>query len=269
MSPAKGVLIGIIGLLMCIVSCSSFEIIQAGHRGVVTRLGAVQDEILGEGFHFVMPLVTKVYEVSVRIHKDDIQASAASKDLQEVRAILAINWHLSAKDVNRIYQEIGDREDMVSDILNPAANEAFKAATAKFSAEEILIRRVELKEVVDQTLRARLDKYGVKMNDLSIVEIEFSAEFNRSIEAKQVAEQDAKKAKFVAQQALAEAEAEVNRARGKAEAQRLLNVTLTRSVLTQNAIDKWDGHFPAVMSSEGGALPLLDMKNLTVSGAKK
>ena len=257
MSEIKAGLMVVVGLVLAVGGFSSCEIIDAGHRGVVIHMGQVQPGVLGEGVHFVAPFVTSIEEMSVRIHKDDVTASAASKDLQAVTSHLAVNWHLNQDTVNKIYQEIGTRDDLVQDILGPAVNEVFKASAARYSAEEILTKRAELKAAVDHGLRERLGKYGVEMNDLPIVDIKFSKEFTEAIEAKQVAEQESQKAKYTADKAKQDADAEVNRARGKAEAQRMLHVSLSPAILQQQAIEKWDGHFPQVMGS--GTLPFVNI----------
>lgn len=84
-----------------------------------------------------------------------------------------------------------------------------------------------------------------------------------AIEAKQIAEQQAKQAEYEALKASKEAQAEINRAKGQAEAQRLMRQTLTPELLQKQAIEKWDGQFPQVMSGNG-TLPFINIspKNL-------
>ena len=251
-------LVADIVLALMLISMSVVRI-PAGHRGVVMHFGQVQDLILDEGLHFKVPVMTTIYEVSVRVHKDEIAASAASKDLQEVSSRVAINWHPSPTRVNTIYQQVGPEEAITVNILQPNFAEVFKAASAKLSAEEILIKRVELKEEVDANLKERLQKFDIVVDAVSLVDITFSKEFNRAIEEKQVAEQNAKKASYMAQQAAEEAKAEIARAKGKAEAQRLQEKTLTDKYLQLMALDKWDGKLPHIMTGDG-ALPFIDLQ---------
>ena len=126
-----------------------------------------------------------------------------------------------------------------------------KAATAKKTAEEIITRRQELKSDIDKLLVNRLGQYGIILSDVSIISINFSAEFNRAIEAKQVAEQDAKKAVFQAQQATNDATARVNKAEGEAKAQALQTQSLTPELLQKMWIEKWRGEVPSTFSSNG------------------
>jgi regulator of protease activity HflC (stomatin/prohibitin superfamily) len=230
-----------------------FVIVNAGERGVVMRLGQVQEGVLGEGFHFVIPFVTSVKRLNVRVQRSDIEAQAASKDLQDVTTKVALNWHIEPDKVNTVYQRVGDEQQILSGIIDPAVSEILKAATAKKNVEEILTKRTELKQEIDQALKARLVNYGLAVDDVSLVNFGFSPEFNKAIEAKQIAEQQAKQAEFVALKATKDAEAEVNRAKGQAEAQRLQRQTLTAELLQKQAIEKWDGKFPVYM---GGNAPL-------------
>ncbi|MBK4732398.1 prohibitin family protein [Oxynema sp. CENA135] len=261
---AKNILIiagGIAGafvLLLAITALKPFVIVDAGQRGVLKKFGAVQDTVLGEGLHPIVPIVYSVEKISVRVDKSDIPAQAASKDLQDVKMNVALNWSIDPQKVNEVYQSIGDSEQVVQRIIFPAVSEVVKAATAKKNAEEIITKRTELKDEIDRELQARLQDYGLIIRDISLVDVAFSPEFAKAIEAKQIAEQDAKRAVFRAQQAEQDAQAEINRARGQAEAQRLLRETITQEILQQAAIEKWNGQFPMVMGNDG-ALPFINI----------
>lgn len=237
---------------------SIFVTVNPGERGVVVRLGQVQGGILDEGTHPVLPFITSIKRINVRIQKTDIEASAGTKDLQSITTNMALNWHIEPSKVNKIYQEIGDEQDVVTRIITPALNEVLKSATPKRTAEEILTKRAELKEEIDQEIQKRLAGYGVHIDDVALVNVAFSPEFAKAIEAKQIAEQQAKQAEYEALKASKEAQAEVNRAKGQAEAQRLMRETLTPELLQKQAIEKWDGQFPQVMSGNG-AMPFINI----------
>lgn len=251
-------LFGGIIFLLTAVMFRPFVVVNAGERGVVMQFGKVQDNVLDEGIHSIMPIVTSVKRLSVRVQQNSFNADAASKDLQKVTTDLAINWHIDASQVNKVFQRIGDEEQIVTRIITPAVSEVLKAATAKKTAEEIITRRTDLKAEIDNALKTRLADYGVIVDDISLVDFAFSPEFNKAIERKQIAEQEAKQAEFVAVKASKEALAQVNRAKGQAEAQRLQRQTLTPTLLQQQAIEKWDGHFPTVMGGNG-TLPLINL----------
>ena len=221
------------------------------------QFGKVQQRVLGEGLHFIIPLVNTVKNLSVRVQKHEISAEASSKDLQEVFTDVALNWHIIPEEANAIFQQVGDEMAVVERIINPAVEEVLKAVIAEYTAEEIITKRGEVKAGVDETLTTRLISYHIRVDDISLVHVHFSQRFSDAVEAKQIAEQEAKKAGFVVLRALKEAEAKVNLARGEAEAQRLLRATLTPEILDKQAIDKWDGKLPLVVGK--GGIKLLDL----------
>lgn len=235
-----------------------FVIVNAGERGVVMRFGKVQDVVFDEGLHPIIPIVNTVEKLTVRVQKNDVNAEASSRDLQDIKMDVAINWHIEPTSVNKVFQRVGDEDQIVFRIINPAVSEVVKAATAKKNAEEIITKRTELKDEIDSQLKDRLSSYGIGVDDVSLVNISFSPEFAKAIEAKQIAEQEAKRAEFEALKAEKQAQADVNRAKGQAEAQRLQRLTLTAELLQKQAIEKWDGKFPLVLGGEG-ALPFINI----------
>jgi len=258
---------GIFSLLLAIIF-RPFVIVNAGERGVLMQFGKVQNQVLDEGIHPILPVVTSVKRLSVRVHKNSFQADAASKDLQKITTELAINWHIDPTKANKIFQQVGDEEQIVNGIITPAVSEVLKAATAKKTAEEIITIRTKLKEEIDNNLRKRLAAYSLIVDDVSLVNFAFSPEFSRAIESKQIAEQEAKQAEFIAKKATQEAQAEINRAKGQAEAQRLQRQTLTPDLLQKQAIEKWDGHFPTVMGGNG-TLPLININPANVANQQQ
>ncbi|BAY28776.1 band 7 protein like [Nostoc carneum NIES-2107] len=235
-----------------------FTIVNAGERGVVMKFGKVQEQVLDEGLHPMMPLVTSIKKLSVRVQQNTFESDAASKDLQKITTELAVNWHVEPTKVNKVFQQVGDQQQIITGIITPAVSEVLKAATAKKTAEEIITKRTELKEEIDSNLKNRLSAYGLIVDDVSLVNFSFSPEFSKAIESKQIAEQEAKQAEFIAKKATQEAQAEINRAKGQAEAQRLQRQTLTAELLQKQAIEKWDGRFPTVMGGNG-SVPLINI----------
>lgn len=258
---------GIIFLFLAIIF-RPFTIVNAGERGVVMQFGKVQDKVLDEGIHPIVPVVTSVKKLSVRVQKNSFQSDAASKDLQKITTELAVNWHIDPTKINKVFQQVGDDQQIVIGIITPAVSEVLKAATSKKTAEEIITKRTALKEEIDSTLRNRLTTYGVVIDDVSLVNFAFSPEFGKAIEAKQIAEQEAKQAEFIALKATQEAQADINRAKGQAEAQKLQRQTLTPELLQKQAIEKWDGQFPTVMGGNG-SLPLININPASLKNSPK
>lgn len=250
----------LLALFVLAVLTSFFVIVNAGERGVLLKFGAVQNVVLAEGIHPILPIVHTVKKLSVRVQSQEITAEASSKDLQDVYTDVALNWHIVPEETYLIFQQIGEQPAIIQNIINPAVEEVLKAVMAKYTAEEIITKRGEVKTGVDQALIERLRPYHITVDDISLVHVHFSNRFSDAVEAKQVAEQEAKRAEFVALKAIREAEARVNLAKGEAEAQQLLQQSLTPDLLQRQAIEKWNGNLPLVMGSEG--TKLLDMRHL-------
>ncbi|MFP4466180.1 MAG: prohibitin family protein [Candidatus Goldiibacteriota bacterium] len=249
----------IIIAVLVLAAMSSIVVVQPGERGVVVNFGAVSEKILDEGIHFRVPVITVIKKLTVRIQKDILTARAATKDLQYIESGVIVNWRIDPEKVNRIFQTIGDERQIKDRVLQPAVEEVVKASTALRNAEMILVERADLKSEIERNLDERLSKHGIVMLDVSLVNFEFSAEFNKAIEEKQIAEQEAKKAQFVADKAEMEAEAQVNIAKGESEAKRLINKELTQNILALEFYKKWDGKLPEVyvMGKEDGTNLLL------------
>jgi len=239
-------------------------IVPAGHRAVLMQFGAVKGE-LAEGIHLIVPFVNSTEVIEVRTQKEESQASAASKDLQIVTTILALNFHVDPERVDDLYRNVG--RDYVSRIIDPAVQESIKVVTAKFTAEELVKFRSEVKDQVEAEISERLAAYFVEVepNGLSIVNFDFSPEFNRAIEEKQVAQQQAEKQRYVLQQAELEKQTQITRAEGAAQAAKLTAAALQAQggglVIAREWIQKWNGEVPSVAAGSGQNV-ILDVSSL-------
>jgi regulator of protease activity HflC (stomatin/prohibitin superfamily) len=235
---------------LILVLLNPFAIVNAGERGVVLRFGEVQNKILGEGLHLIIPVVDTVVKLNVRIQKQDIPTEASSKDLQEVFTDVALNWHILPKKANFVFQTIGDESKIINGIITPSIEEIFKAVIAQYTAEEMITKRNNVKAEIDSLLIQRLKQYNIEVDDIALITVHFSQRFTEAVEAKQIAEQEAKKAGFMALKALKEAERTINLARGEAVAHQIIQQTLTPEILQKQAIEKWNGSLPLVIDSQ-------------------
>jgi regulator of protease activity HflC (stomatin/prohibitin superfamily) len=232
-----------VALLVFAVASSSFVIINPGQAGVLSILGKAQDGALLEGVHFKPPIVSAVDIYDVTVQKFEVPAQSSTKDLQDLSARFAINFRLDPSEVVTVRRTQGTLENIVSKIIAPQTQESFKIAAARRTVEEAITKREDLKDDFDEALGTRLEKYGIIVLDTSVVDLEFSPEFAKAVEDKQIAEQRARRAVYIAQEAEQEAQADINRAKGRAEAQRLLAETLKAQggelVLQKEAIAAW------------------------------
>ncbi|OZH51496.1 primosomal protein [Hydrocoleum sp. CS-953] len=229
--------------VILLLGFNSFVIINPGQAGVLSILGKARDGALIEGIHFKPPLISEVDIYDVTVQKFEVPGQSSTKDLQQLSASFAINFRLDPLQVVKIRREQGTLQNLVAKVIAPQTQESFKIAAARRTVEEAITKRVELKSDFDNALGSRLDKYGIIVLDTSVIDLTFSPEFARAVEDKQIAEQRAQRAVYIAEEAEQEAEAEINRAKGKAEAQKLLAETLKAQggqlVLQKEAIEAW------------------------------
>lgn len=271
----------IIGIIVVsVVLASSIKIVEAGDRGVLTQFGAVDTSVsLAEGLHFVTPFRDNVVSIEVRTQKSVETAASASKDLQDVRTEVALNYHINPNNAQIVYQQLGF--DHANRVINPAIQESVKQVTARFNAEELITKRETVKTEIELQIKQRLALYNIVVETISITEFKFSDQFTRAVEAKVEAEQRALQAsnelrriEIEAQQAEAKAigdqkaniaraeglrQANILEAEGEAEAIRIIDQQLRENpnYLEWLKTQRWDGRLPLVVGE--GSTPFIQI----------
>jgi regulator of protease activity HflC (stomatin/prohibitin superfamily) len=174
--------------------------LPAGHGAVLMRFGDVQGQ-LGEGIPMIMPIVDTTELMEVRTQEEESTGSAASRDLQAVSTTVALNFRVNRSAVGELSKNVG--RDYKSRIIDPAVQETVKTVTAKCTAEDLIRSRGQVKQGIEDEGTTRLAAYGVNVepNGVSITNFDFSPEFDKAIEPKQVARQEAEKQKYILQRA--------------------------------------------------------------------
>ncbi len=262
----------LVGLILVVVFAviflsSSFVVIPAGHTGVALTFGKVEDNVLQEGLHFKVPFVQKIVVVDNRIVKLDVNTEAFSKDLQTITTVVAVNYHVGKESSQTVYKNVGMGFEDV--LITPAVNEVLKAVTAKYTAVELVSSRAEVSMLLDEGLNEKLNNYGIFINELNIINWDFSEEYINAVEAKQVAEQNLIKTRTEQEQALVianteaqkrviAAEAEANEikvlAEANAESNRILTESISELLIKYQTVAKWDGKLPTVMAGSDNML---------------
>ena len=265
--PSSNKLIIVAGVItfvvIIVVMFESVVVVEAGHRGVVLYVGAVENRVLGEGIHFIIPFAEQVVPLEVRTLKYVANATAASNDLQEVQTTIALNYHISPDHANIIYQQLG--ADYADRIIAPTIQESVKASVAKFNAEELITKRATAKAVIAETIANTLSARNIVVETVFITDFKFSQAFATQVESKVVAFQ-----KFLTEQnnllaiqvianqtvvqAQAAARANVARASGESQAIQIITSQLKQSpeYLQWLAINRWNGQMPYALGSSGG-----------------
>lgn len=263
----KTIIFIIIGIVVLSI-INPIVIISAGERGVMTTFGKPDEQVFDPGIHFRIPLAQTMHLMDVRLQKGEGEGDAASKDLQSVHTRIAINYHLNPTQVVNVFKGIGPSTDIAADrIIIPAAQEAVKAVTARFTAEELISRRTEVRDAIGALLREKMQRHGLVLDEFAIVNFAFSRSFSEAIEAKVKAEQEKLKAERDLQRIEVEAKQKVASAKAEADALALQRQQVTAELLQlrkieneRDAIRKWDGKLPQVT---GGTVPFIqvDTKN--------
>lgn len=241
-----------LGLLAFMVTCGSYFTVDAGEVGVTFNTISGKTQSYSQGFHFKTPFVTSVTSFDVKTQREDIKASSASKDLQKVNIHIVLNYHLQYDKVDKLYVRVGS--DYVKKIIVPAVNELAKASTAKFEVENIIVKRDDVRSLIEDRLITRLAEYDIIVESVDLVDIDFDEKFNAVVEEKQMEQQKVMTAEYVRQQAETKKKTTILEAEAEAAKQRLLSQTVTRDVIALKLIEKWDGKYPQVMSGNGSNL---------------
>lgn len=254
------IVVGLFSLIGLFAFFGSFGTVDTGYRGVVIHLGNPTGEIKDQGFYWKAPFITDVVEMSVQVQKTEVEASAASRDLQDVTTKVALNYRLDPASVGTLYQDV--RKDYDIKLVQPRLQESIKAATSQYTAEELVTKRSEVRDKIEMNLRDKLLSYGLIVDQVNIVDFSFSPSFNAAIEKKVTAEQDALAAKnkleqikFEAQQTIESAKAQAESIKIQAEA---VNSQGGADYVSLQAIQKWDGQLPTQMIP-GSSVPFINV----------
>ena len=276
----------IVAVLILFVALDSFVIVESGHVGVRRTLGAVQPNALPEGLSAKFPLIDRVEEIDMRLQKADSAASAASKDLQVVSTRVAVQYSLIGEIAPKTFQKIGNSRVVAANVIAPAIQESVKAITAQYTAEQLVTKRSEvkakiqsaIKEFIDYTLSQKGASGALNLDNVAITDFDFSPEFNRAIEEKVQAEQEALKAQNekLRRVTQAEAAAEERKLAADAEAYQIEAASVAKAeaiereakalrdnpdLIQLRLAEKWDGKLP-VFTGGDGVVPLIDINQL-------
>ena len=273
-------------LIIVLVLNDSYVIVNSGHVGVVRTFGAVQPTPLEEGIHLKKPVMDKVEQIDIRLAREESKAGAASKDLQNVSTNVTVQYALTGPVAPMTYQKIGPRAAVAATLITPAILESVKAVTAKYTAEELVTKRAEVKlqiqQAIENFINITLKQKGVEnvlqIANVAITDFDFSAEFNKAIEQKVKAEQDALKAKNEKLRRVTQAEAAAaeiqlaaearayeievgSKARADAIKREAAALKNNPELIQLRIAERWNGTLPRVTGE--GMIPLINIDGLS------
>lgn len=233
-NAAAALLVGFITLIVLFfILC--FRTVGVGQVGIVTRFGRVTRE-QQSGVLIKLPYpIEHVTKMNIKTQKEQQDATAASRDLQTVTTTMALNYHLTPDTARKVFQTVGTSYATV--MIDPIIQEAVKSITAGYNADELITNRPAVEKALNDRLTDKLTDRGITVDNVSIVNFQFSKSFDDAIEQKQVAQQNAQKATY-----------DLQRAQQEAQAQDVQAKTLTPEYLQLQAIQKWDGKLPQTVA---------------------
>jgi regulator of protease activity HflC (stomatin/prohibitin superfamily) len=253
-------MVPVLAVAAVVLFFSAFFIVSPGEVAVKTRLGSIVDSY-SEGMHFKLPIVESITKFSIQIQRADIKTQAFSKDLQTMNSHLVVNHRIQKETVVSIYRNLGP--NYVENIVDPAVQEVFKAIAARYSAEKIISERSLLVEEINTEVKERLNKKEIIVTDISVTDLDFTDQFLKAVEDKQVAEQQAKMSEKLVEKAKKDAEQAIAKSRGEAEALRMQREQVTPALIELRkvdaqlkAIEKWNGALPGYV---GGGVPFISL----------
>jgi regulator of protease activity HflC (stomatin/prohibitin superfamily) len=240
----------------------SFTTVDAGDRGVVLRFGAVTGRILDPGPHLITPFIETVQLISVQVQVEKLDSQASSHDLQVVHTQVTLAYYQDPCCVTDLWSKLNN--DALNRVVVPAIQEAIKAQTAQYDAEQLIAQRPTVRAGIEQYVRDRLTPHHIDVDAVSITDFNFSEEYNRAIEAKVTAQQNALKAENDLNRIKIEAEQKVAQAQAEAKALEVQKQQITPELIQLRSIEMmqqhWDGHLPDVyIGGSTGALPMIDV----------
>ena len=244
---------------LIVILLESITIVKAGHVGVQVTLGSVNPTVLVEGTHFVNP-ISSVQQVDVRLARANLNnASAGTKDIQQVHTDIVINYRLNADKVPHIYKEFG--LDVDSKVLGPAINESFKSAVGHYTSEELITKRDAVNSDIMSRLAEKLAPFNIVVNNVSLVNFGFSKAYQEAIEQKVIATQAKLRADQDYERIQVEAKSRIAQAKGEAEAIAIQASAIQHqggaAYVQLQAIEKWNGHLPNTVL--GNSIPFINV----------
>lgn len=250
----------IIGLIAVALLAGCAQIDET-ERGVVLEFGKYS-ESFDPGLHFYNVFTKDIVRIPVATQLETVRIDAGSKDLQNVRVETNVNYHVDPLQVGKVYSQYG--KAYVSTILQPKIKETITGITPQYVPEEMLQKREEIRARMETALKAKLDsvKANIIIDGFTITSFGFSQAFDRAIEEKQVAEQQALKEKNVLKQIEYQNDQKVSKARADSTEMAIKMATLKsqsgKDYLILKWIEKWDGKLPQVNANEK-TIPVINM----------
>ena len=249
----------VLGIVVAIVAFASFYVVDAGYYGIKKTLGKVEQTSYAPGIGLKAPFITTVESFDCRTQKMSEKTACYTADLQTAELEYNLTYNVKGQNVHTLYSEVG--MDYQSKKIIPLLNDVLKDVIGKWQAQELVANRDSARVQVNNALRAKIDNRFFENIDFAFNNIDYSDNFEKSIEAKVIAEQKAQEAVNNTRRIKEEAEQKLISAKAEAEAMEIKTRALqqNRALIEYEAIQKWDGKLPVY--NMGGAMPMIQLPN--------
>ena len=257
----KIILVTVIGFIVITVF-ASITTVPTGYVGVKTKFGKVQDDVIQEGLNTKAPFIEKIVKIDCRTQKIETASEGSTKDMQTVSISVAINYNVNKNTANSLYREVGT--DYKNIIINPAILEAIKSSMAQYTAEELITKRTEVSNAIQDSIVEKIADRGFVVTEFNIINIDFSEEYDKAIETKAVKQQEVMTAQAELEKQKIQNEKEISEAEKDAKVMELQNAQITDKTLKlkeleiqQKLAEKWNGQLPT--TSLGENIPMINI----------
>lgn len=265
------------GVLIAGAALDPFAMVSSGYVGVKTEFGAIQPELLQPGLHFIVPFMSAVHEVSVQPHTSSTEEVSATHDQQNVTTTTAVTWAVDQNYAGQVYRDFRGADGLDTTIIAPIVSNDVKAVIARYEAQALITERSKVADEISVLIGTDLARYHarVSVGGVNLTNMQFSGQYDQAIEEKQIAQQNALKARYTLEQiqtsaqqqvvqahaaadatvatAEGQAKATILQAQADAQAYQAKAQSLSPSLLQLTALQKWNGVLPTYM---GGGTPI-------------
>lgn len=235
------------------------ERIPAGEVGVVYNTKGVEDKVLPTGWH-ITGLLDKTIEYPVKLqtikYKD---MKVSTNDGKSIEMDFAYNFTIDPDKVTDLFNKFGavDVGTITDNYLRTRLWESARNNIAKYNVIEIYGEKSsEASAKIQEQFANEVKQLGFTVTDLTIGVPKADKSIQEAIDERVKASQQLEKKKTELQIAKAEAERKRIEAEGQAKANKILSESVTKEILTQQWLEKWNGKTPSVVGESGSLIQL-------------